>query len=135
MNEKTKPRFDPEGPVSWEALSLAEPKLTSLETLLRAVRDDGSGAAFCSAGVWYGGAKAWLVSLVGWSRGELMAAVDPNDGGVRMLTADEFPGIEMSSKSQPTTSPWEGLLRSTQAYDVAYDHLISLLPPCRNCWC
>ncbi len=27
------------------------------------------------------------------------------------------------------------VLRSSEAYDVAYDRLYNLLPPCRDCWC
>jgi hypothetical protein len=27
------------------------------------------------------------------------------------------------------------VLRSSEAYDVAYDHLYRQLPPCRDCWC
>jgi hypothetical protein len=26
-------------------------------------------------------------------------------------------------------------LKSSEAYDVAYEHLYALLPDCRNCWC
>jgi hypothetical protein len=92
---------------SFNSLCSLEPRLSDLETHIKAIRDDGNSRSFCAIHLWIGcagchvcdgGLKQELIRLVGWE------AQDPN-------------------------------LRTEAAYDFAYDYLYSLLPPCRNCQC
>lgn len=83
-----------------------EPKLKELADEAAALRDTGTGKAFCANAIWYGyfghlGLKPRLTALVGWERHR-----GPNE----LCTVD--------------------------AYDVAYDAIYNMLPDCRGeCGC
>jgi hypothetical protein len=89
------------------SLCIAEPRLLELEARARAIKDDGQTRRFCANHRWHG-----------------CIGCDVCYGGLEQaLTRLVGWGAETPE------------LRSEATYDVAYDHLIRLLPPCRNCMC
>jgi hypothetical protein len=91
--------------LTWQQLVAAEPRLGSLMREIKTVRDDKSRPSFCANAVWYG--------------------------------YYDYPGFKprlyelagWGAKSAPD------LLRTMEAYDLAYDKLYAALPNCRNCNC
>lgn len=91
--------------LTWDDLTLREPALATLRREIERVRDFG-GEYFCANEFWYG-----------WSGHE--------PGFLRRLNG-------LVGRSAQRSDP---VLRSAEAYDVAYRTLRSLLPRCRNCSC
>ncbi len=89
--------------LTWEQLTLAEPRLRTLLALAKSVKDDQKKPRFCANVVWYrpAGLKDQLCNLVGWGA--------------------------------PASAP--DFMRSAEAYDLAYEKVYAVLPPCRNCSC
>lgn len=105
----------PEPELTWERLKELEPRLAALERTLRErIRCGCRKKNWCANAAWYGygqyrefiGPKEVLVRLVGWHRDRF---VNP--------------------------PPHDELLRTREAYDLAYDALYTLLPDCKRCGC
>jgi hypothetical protein len=93
--------------LSFSRLSEIESRLADLEIAIKAIRDDSNMSTFCANHRWIG-----------------CAGCTTCGGGLkRKLTRLVGWQAEIDE------------LRNSDAYDVAYDHLYSLLPPCRNCSC
>lgn len=110
----------------YEDLCLLEPRLVELEREVRAIRDDGSGSFFCSNYLWmpiYGRLKAILG--VG-RRVPEDAAPEETDPDERALELAE------TGEEDEDEGAW---LASSQAFEIAYVRLSSLMPPCRGCGC
>jgi hypothetical protein len=91
---------------AFDALALYEPRLLDLYREIIGIQDDGEASWFCANAVWYG--------HEGWPgiKPRLMCLVgwEAEKWGVARL-------------------------RTTEAYDLAYDTLYTLLPDCRSCRC
>ena len=113
--------------ITWEVLAEVEPSLRRLERLSLWIAAHAP-ADFCANGVWHDFLKPQLVPLVGWSRGRIpTCAVDgPREVFLDWSTFWERPG------SIPATTNAEKMLRTSAAYDIAYDYLYGLLPDCRH---
>jgi hypothetical protein len=124
---------------TFDDLAKLEPKLSDL--LLEAIAEQ-PGPTWCANAVWYGygdrpSMRERLSHLVGWERGE---PVEPEevvgpDGMGKPITAAELvlkPLSEFKARPRgaPAESPEERLLKSSDAYDVAYDTIYGALPDC-----
>ena len=117
---------------SWGQLADAEPQLRRLERLAlwMAERADPE---WCANGVWYEFLKPALVPLVGWCRGHLPTCAVDGPRPMFLNLSDWTPRERV-----PATTAAERMLRTSAAYDVAYDHLYDLLPDCKHSeqtWC
>ena len=119
--------MSPTGPaITWEMLTEAEPRLLRLERLALWAAAN-AGETFCANGVWYEFLKPQLVELVGWSRGRLPECAPDGPRPLFVNLVDLRPAERV-----PATTEAERLLRSSDAFDLAYDHLYELLPDCRH---
>ena len=95
----------PETP-DFETLCELSPELRRVEAATRAVHDDGEQRLFCANNAWFA-IKRRIDDLLGvWRR---PVAGEP---------------AELAEK-----------LSRSAAYEVAFEHLYPLLPPCRACGC
>ena len=98
-----------------------------LDVLEAAARRLGEGAQqdedWCRNRVWYEVLKPQLVRTVGWVR-ELIAP--SRECELRSCTIEEL--LEERAKGRKD----DPFLRTEEAYDIAYDHLYSVLPDCRH---
>lgn len=92
---------------SFESVCALEPRLLELEAKIKAIKDDGQTPSFCANHRWIG-----------------CAGCDVCNGGIKQ---ELLQLVGWGAKNRK--------LRTSDAYDVAYDYLYSLLPPCRNCFC
>ena len=92
----------------WQRLAQVEPSLAALETL--------------AAGQWSPAAAEILYSLVGWYRG-LDA---PNYLAPESWTSACLDDAVMPQRAGPPTTDTERFLRTSEAYDLARDHLDGL---------
>ena len=92
--------------LTFSKLCSLEARLLELETRAKSIKDDPE-ARFCANHRWYGCAGCAVCN--GGLKQELVHLV----------------GWEAENPA----------LRSEAAYDVAYEYLYRLLPPCRNCLC
>lgn len=91
---------------TWEDLAKREPALSALRRRVESIEDDPRAESFCANAVWYGYDD----------RPSLKA---------------ELCGLVGWSARRP-----DALLRSPEAYDVAYESLYYALPDCRGrCEC
>ena len=91
--------------ITWSLLCDLEPRLIHLLAKVRGIEDDKRKPSFCANAIWYG-----------WNGRESLR------GRVDQLVGWHAIG------SDPR-------LKTPQAYDLAYEKLYNLLPPCRNCNC
>lgn len=92
---------------TWRDLTQAEPRLLDVQRMVRRYARE-AGERFCANDVWYPWVKPHVSGLVGWSRKHSHHVPPHEDEAV------------------------EAMLRSSAAYDVAYEHLYGLLPACRH---
>jgi hypothetical protein len=92
---------------TFESICALEPHLLELEAKVKAIKDDGQSLWFCAIHRWMG-----------------CAGCDRCNGGIKR----ELVRLVGWGAENPR-------LRTEGAYDVAYDHLYALLPPCRDCDC
>lgn len=69
--------------------------------------------------------------FVGHSRGDIRMAEDPFRKPA-VMSMDDMPRV-LSIVDH--WNAWETVMRSSAAYDLAYDYLYDLLPDCRDCTC
>lgn len=93
--------------IGWTDLMQCEPRLHALLKEIASIRDHHGRHGFC--------ANQW------WVR------PNPLLGGSLKSRMSDLVG-----RSAETSNP---VLRSSEAYDVAYTILYHALPPCRNCTC
>lgn len=94
---------------TWAQLIALEPRLAALYRKAAAIKDNGEAEEFCANSHWYG-----YFGEPGL-KPHLLALV----GFERLRRPDDAK-----------------ILYSSAAYDVAYQHIYSALPDCRNCsWC
>jgi hypothetical protein len=133
-------KTDPAMLAEFDRLCLLEPKLAELMVEAKAVRRP-RGKPFCGNAVWYGygswhgrGFKGRMLPLVGDERG-IIPQPKPQPsarfGSMLVYRLSDLP----PPKYTPPTTDDEKYLRSSRAYDVAYDVLYAALPNCRNCVC
>jgi hypothetical protein len=131
---------------TWEHLCAAEPRLAELERTVAEMARVGRGTPdYCAIHDWCHHIKPRVVELVGWSRGDIESgreaafrkALDAQcpraAGDLPIYTAAEF---AEAAKLLPER-PKDDLLCGCDAYDVAYQHLLELLPDCAHegwCW-
>lgn len=132
---------------TWDELVELEPGLALLEHEILKVQDWPERPHFCKGAYWYGerGGKIELVRLVGsWRRG-VDLATDLHEGGEGpiFMSADEFIlrgegyGRIHAQIREQEEQAGHGVLWTSEAYDVAYEHLYGILPDCRHegsCW-
>jgi len=90
---------------TFDDLCELEPALRDLEADVRAVKDDGTSAFFCSNFTWL-----------------------PLDGRLKTLVGTERRRFHDMAGEPPE-------LHHSSSYRVAYLHLSPLMPPCRDCGC
>lgn len=113
------------------------PELGALYDLAEAVRDDGSWHVFCANYLWYENVKPRLIRLVG---SEARWIPDDDPGRMVIVTGEEL--LERAEKkwevhARRALPEHAALLRSSAAYDVAYQTIYHALPDCRHdglCW-
>ena len=94
-------------PLTFADLCRIEPRLLVLAGITNTILYDSESVSFCANHLWFG--CAGCDRCKGGLKGKLIQLV-----GWGAVNPD---------------------LRHQSAYDVAYDHLYCLLPPCRNCSC
>jgi hypothetical protein len=115
-------------------LARAEPLHGGLEMAIKAL-SPRPGKGFCANDLWYGAFKPVLLRAVGTHRGYLPdPAIDP-DTLPRFVELDDLLSKPDPPRSDATGNRWEQVLRTSDAYDMAYDHLYALLPDCSRCNC
>jgi hypothetical protein len=92
--------------LTWNTLVELEPRLPQLYHRAKAIKDHRRTKSFCANQVWYG--TAYSGSL----KDRLCVLV----------------GWERLGSGDPR-------LKTSEAYDLAYDKLYDVLPACRNCAC
>jgi hypothetical protein len=129
---------------TFDDLVAIEPKLGEL--LADAKRYRG-GPEFCANAVWYGydgdeSMKNRLEFLVGWDRGveRKPEPVGANGIGepiaVRELVLRPLSEFKVKPRGIPAKTPNEAVLKSSDAYDMAYQTLYDALPDCgERCEC
>jgi hypothetical protein len=129
--------------ITFDELCELEPRLRMLYDEAASIRDDPTQESFCANNVWYGyfdqrgkGFKSRLKRLVGELAG---CAETPNTLGipetgepVTMSMKDLMAAFLEEVPADPATDP---RLRTSEAYDVAYETIYNALPDCRNCGC
>ncbi len=125
----------PPNKVKFDDLVKLEPELGPIETAIRAVVLVPN---FCANSVWYGyeglGFKERMSKLVGHCRGIIPGTGIAATGKKMFYTMREL--MDDPQQKTPATTEEERYLRSSDAYDVAYDHLYKLLPDCQaGCVC
>lgn len=124
---------DTPGP-TFADLARAEPLLGGLEMAIKAISPK-PGKGFCANNLWYGAFKPVLSLAVGTHRGYLPdPAIDP-DTLPKFVELDELLSKPEPPRSDATGNRWEQLLRTSEAYDLAYEYLYALLPDCSGCQC
>lgn len=93
-------------PITWGELVSIEPALLVIEARLKEYQDDLREDSFCANAIWYG-YPGYSPSYKMWMHG---------------LVGNS------AKKDNPR-------LTTCQAYDCAYQHLLNILPDCRNCGC
>lgn len=93
--------------MTWDELVLQEPKLQILYDKLKLIKDTGEQKSFCANSIWFG---------------------YPNSDYFRVGFKKRMSFLV--GWGAPTKND---LLKSSEAYDVAYETLYKLLPGCRNC--
>jgi len=97
--------------MTFQTLCIVEPRLADLAKEVEKIRDDGLEPSFCANDVWYGHSA--------------------RDGGIKERLCC-LVGEEASLVGEEARNP---SLRTSRAYDVAYEKLYAMLPECRNCRC
>src|SRR5207245_967771 len=92
-------------PSEFESVCSLEPRLLDLEAKVIEIKDEGQTPWFCANHRWYGCAGGDLCICKGGIKRELLRLVGAGAENPRLQTE--------------------------RAYDLAYDHLYALLPPCR----
>jgi hypothetical protein len=133
---------------TWEELVELEPGLGLLEHEILKVQDWPERPYFCAHAYWYGdiGFKAQLVRLVGIGRRGLGPPTDLHEGEENrlhfmeatemMVRTDTYSALHAAIREQEEREG-RGVLWTSPAYDVAYEHLYNSLPDCRHpgsCW-
>jgi hypothetical protein len=128
---------------TWDELVELEPGLGLLEHEVLKVQDWPDRPYFCANAYWYGpqGFRQELQRLVGWGRRGVHPTTDLHEGdeeSLRFKSALEV-GVRTSTYDSLLTAIREreeqdglGVLWNSAAYDVAYQHLYSILPDCRH---
>ena len=91
--------------ITWSLLCDLEPRLIHLLAKVREIEDDKRKPSFCANSIWYG---------------------EYGQEGIKPRLVQLVGWQAMGSDPR---------LKTTQAYDLAYEKLYNLLPPCRNCNC
>lgn len=119
---------------TWETIAACDPRIAALDLLVqRAIRSvTPDETRWCANAFFSTAVKPVLLELVGWGRGyPPRAATDPEvwepvDWRAEFAAQDD---------RIPPTTPFEEMLRTSEAYDLVYDRLYLQLPGCRNCNC
>lgn len=139
----------------WEELVGLEPALGLIEAEVRFLASRAhEDPHWCANARWYGypdpavGFKRKVSHLVGMSRGAALSVTKPACGEgcpkgrhLHLTTAADIlrdPAVQARRRAVAElirTNATERILRSSDAYDIAYDHLYDLLPGCRDCGC
>ena len=128
--------------VTWEALTAAEADLLRLESLARWIADHAD-PQFCANAPWYDFLKPQLVEMIGHRRGYPRGTPAyepargwPADNPLHVICLGDPDWWAHADKVRatryPVTGAAEEMLRGSEAYDVAYEHLYELLPDCRH---
>lgn len=143
--------------LTMEYLESLEPRLGTLKNRVAQIKDDPAQPYFCAAEAWIGagqyegrGIKPELSRLVGWHRVRAKyeeAGLLP-DSDARRRDHDDLSYASMADlmdefvaeleiiNAHPLREPAENsILDTPEAYDLAGDHLLDMLPPCRDCGC
>lgn len=111
----------------YEDICLQEPRLSALEAEVRAIRDDGTRSFFCSNYEWLP-MYAKLKTILGVGRKEpppsdAADALDPEEEAEDLAETGELDDVEA------------GILYDSRLFEIAYERLSQLMPPCRACGC
>lgn len=131
---------------TWEELAQLEPALTLLEHETLKIQDWPDRPYFCANAYWYGkgdpGIRHELNRLVGWGRRGVNVITDRHEGEEGKLHLISALEHQVRSKAYQTifddqikeceANDGLGLLWTSRAYDVAYQHLYAILPDCRH---
>lgn len=124
---------------SWATLASLEPRLLDLEANVRGIE---AGPHFCATQVWVRSLKPRMVALVGSSRGESPRQREPGEpigeplSWGDLMQAGEQQEVALRRRRRRDTRNGRGALWTSDAYDVAYEHLYALLPDCSDdCAC
>jgi hypothetical protein len=113
----------PAADASFETLTCAEPMLSALEAVAKAVRAE-PGKPFCANKIWYAGLKPLMVHFIGRARGyPPNPAKDPaSDGWERIDIAALMAKDKDEGRAPAEGNQWEEFLRTSDAFDIAYKH-------------
>jgi hypothetical protein len=128
--------------VTWELLVSAEQDLLRLEAEALWMAKH-AGLHPCANEIWYRFLKPQLLKMIGHGRGypRGVPAYEPAGGwpddnplhGVCLGDPEVVAHYELVKASRyPATTADEKMLRGSDAYDTAYDHLYELLPDCEH---
>lgn len=129
---------------TWPDLTSAEPRLIELEAHIiqhsaeqAALLISDPDTTYCANAAWYrnGGYKTQMHELVGWSALIIDSHKMPPPADGFAYQVGEL--LALADPPTKTNHPHHDLLRSRDAYDIAYHHLYTLLPDCRHendCW-
>lgn len=125
---------------TWENIAACEPRIAALDHLvqraIKSVTPDETG--WCANAFFGTVVKPFIVHLVGWDRGYPPDEVTDPHEMPNVSTGADFLSLLNNPDAgykRPVTSPWEEMLRTSDAYDRVYDHMYANLPGCRNCTC
>ena len=110
----------------YERAAAAEPMIRALDRMVDlAVKYLRRGDSFCSGCYWELVLKPLLTPMVGWQRGVVDIAEDPDPDAprFRMLSLDDLPPVKRSEATTET----ETWLRTMEAWDVVSDYLLAKL--------
>ena len=121
----------------WELLTTCEPALAGLGELVNLAVAGIPDGPWC-ANEFMRVTKPLLTPFVGWYRGVPVGpARNLDDKELPMFSFKEFLERKKADPSYqlPATHEYERMLRTSEAYDAARQHIYDKLPACRQCGC
>ena len=113
--------------MSFDDLVQLEPRLAELEARIKAhAKANHRKDRYCANAHW--------LHIPDFRRGRKRSIVEPSDSKLSVWENPDW-GFKRQLSALVGFDAQKKALRSSEAYDIAYEHLYELLPSCRHCSC
>ncbi|WP_433516502.1 hypothetical protein ACQP2T_13575 [Nonomuraea sp. CA-143628] len=120
---------------TWDIIAACDTRIAALDVLVQRVAKSVAAdeSRWCANAFFSTAVKPFLLELVGNGRGyPPECANDPTKMREPIVWEEAFAAQD---DRIPATTPFEEMLRTSEAYDLVYDRLYLPLPGCRDCSC